>query len=88
MREAFKNGGQGVAYDGKLLGNWDFDMQDIDVGVKLWYGDQDTNCPVDMGRKLVQRLKHGELKIFPGEGHVTLAANNGEEILRELSANR
>jgi pimeloyl-ACP methyl ester carboxylesterase len=88
FREAFRQGSsEGIAYDGRLLGNWDFDIHDIDAEVKLWYGDKDLNCPVGMGKKIAETLKHGELTVFPGEGHVTGLAKYGEEIFRELSQN-
>jgi pimeloyl-ACP methyl ester carboxylesterase len=86
LREDFRQGSsEGLAYDGRLLGNWDFDIQDIDAEVKLWYGDKDINCPVGMGRKIAETLKHGELTVLPGEGHITALANHVEEIFRELS---
>ena len=86
VRESAKQGSEGIAYDARLLGSWDLTIEDIDFGVKLWCGEEDTNCPSEMSREIAQRLRHGELKVVPGEGHVSLPLNYGEEMLRELSA--
>jgi pimeloyl-ACP methyl ester carboxylesterase len=85
IREGFRSGSKGLAYDAKLLGKWDFDIQDVDAIVKLWYGEEDINCPLRMGRMIAEKLPHGECNFFPGEGHISLTGSCGEEMLRGLS---
>ncbi|KAH0542500.1 hypothetical protein FGG08_003096 [Glutinoglossum americanum] len=87
LKESLRQGGEGLAHEGKqtMGSNWDFEIQDIHYeGIKMWYGDQDKICPAEMGGKIAERLKHAELKVFPGEGHASIAVNHGREILTEL----
>ena len=87
--EAHRPGGRGMALDMQLLfaRAWGFELEDVNVPVKLWYGDADDITPPQMGRYLEKHLPDGELTVYPGEAHM-LVITHWEEILRSLSAVR
>jgi pimeloyl-ACP methyl ester carboxylesterase len=87
FRAAFIRGAEGGAHEVRLVTRgWGFECEDVGFeGVKLWYGDEDTNTPVTVGRYMAERLKGSKLKVYPGETHMTLtAAERAEEILKAM----
>lgn len=87
FRAAFISGAEGAGHEVRLItGGWGFRCEDVEFeGVKLWYGDEDTNTPVRVGRYMAERLKGSKLKVYPGETHFTIAANErAEEILKGM----
>jgi pimeloyl-ACP methyl ester carboxylesterase len=70
LREAFRNGGQGVADDLLLLTRpWTVRPQEIEVPVRLWHGENDDLVPVAMGRQLAGAIPHCRAEFIPGGGH-------------------
>ena len=64
---------------------WGFRLEDIDYEkILLWYGTDDSNTPVQIGRGMASRLKGAILKEYPGETHFSLMSAHGEEILRDM----
>jgi pimeloyl-ACP methyl ester carboxylesterase len=87
LRAAFVQGVDGAAHEARLLTTpWGFEVEDVRYeGVKLWYGDEDTNTPLETGMYMAQRLLGSKLKVYPGETHyMTAAPERGEEILKEM----
>jgi pimeloyl-ACP methyl ester carboxylesterase len=87
FRAAFIQGAEGGAHEVRLVTRgWGFECEEVNFeGVKLWYGDEDTNTPVRMGRYMAERLKASKLKVYPGVTHFTTAADDrAEEILKEM----
>ena len=87
LRAAFVQGVDGAAHEAKLITiPWGFKLEDVKYkGVKLWYGDEDTNTPLRTGRYMAQRLPGSKLKVYPGETHyMTASYERGEEILKEM----
>jgi pimeloyl-ACP methyl ester carboxylesterase len=86
MREAVRNGTVGYAEDALIIKRpWNFNLEDIDGRVLLWYGTADTHAPLRIGQYIADRLKNGKLRSFEGETHYTLMENYGSEILKELA---
>ena len=84
-REAFKNGFKGVEHDLQIYTtNWGFDFQNIQANVFLFYGADDRNVPIAMGRYYASHIPHSKLTLYPKEGHL-ISKTHGEEILRILS---
>jgi pimeloyl-ACP methyl ester carboxylesterase len=89
-REGLRQGGQGTAIENKLNGSaWGFELKDLKVGegglpLTLWHGTEDINCPATMTMKAMELLPGAKLNMMKGEGHVSIAFNYQEEILREL----
>ena len=90
MKEAFRQGSEGLAYEGRLLaGKWPFSLSEIGFeGLMMWYGSEDQNCPLDMGRKMADEMIGVDFKAFEGEAHLSIEANHAEEILRSLLAKK
>ncbi|KAI9857797.1 MAG: hypothetical protein M1813_008048 [Trichoglossum hirsutum] len=86
VKECLRQGGGGLAYEVRLAVGmyWDFELKDVHCKVKIWCGDQDKICPAETGRIMAGCLERAELKVFPGEGHISVITNHGKDILAEL----
>jgi pimeloyl-ACP methyl ester carboxylesterase len=81
---SFVQGGRAVAQEAGLYREpWGFDLQRIDVDVRLWYGDADVTVPLEAGRWLAQQLPSSTLTVMPGHGHFTWMS---EELAAEAVA--
>ena len=70
LREAFRQGGRGVADELLLLTRpWTFRLEEIRVRVRLWHGEADAVVPVAMGRHLAQAIPNCRAEFIPGGGH-------------------
>ena len=70
LREAFRNGGQGVADELLLLMRpWSVRLEEIQVPVRLWHGEADGIVPVAMGRYLARSIPNCRAEFIPGGGH-------------------
>jgi pimeloyl-ACP methyl ester carboxylesterase len=65
--------------------DWGFRLDDINVPVNVWHGDDDRNVPISHGRLQAERIPGARLHECPGEGHL-LVIDRLEEILRTVSA--
>ncbi len=84
ITEAFRQGHQGAALDGVLLGRpWGFDLGEIKVPVYLWQGEADVLVTPAMGRYQAEQIPNCRAQFFPGEGHL-LVVDRIAEILDEL----
>jgi pimeloyl-ACP methyl ester carboxylesterase len=85
IQEAFRSGTRGVALDYALsMKPWDFRLEDIQIEVYLWHGEDDTVVPTAMGRYVAQAIPNCQARFIPGEGHFSLLPNYVEEILNTL----
>ncbi|MCD4825686.1 MAG: alpha/beta hydrolase [Phycisphaerae bacterium] len=85
IQEAFRSGTRGVALDYALnMKPWGFRLEDIQIEVYLWHGEDDTVVPPAMGRYLAQAIPNCQARFIPGEGHFSLLPNYVEEILNTL----
>jgi len=91
MAEAIKHsiraGTRGVVSDYRIYGEkWGFDLEQIDVEVGIWQGDEDTMVPVRDAELLAERIPRSGLAIRRGEGHISLLRNHCAEIVGWLTA--
>jgi len=83
-REAVRNGFHGIEYDLELYTkDWAFELKDIKVPIYLWYGEDDKNVSLNMGKYYNSQIKGSKLKVYPGEGHL-ISRTHVEEILQIL----
>lgn len=83
-QEAFRSGIKGAEYDLKLYTqHWGFDLKKINVPTFLWYGEEDKNVTLNMGKYYASQIKGSKLKVYPGEGHL-ISRTHIEEILKTL----
>lgn len=86
MREAFRKGYHGPELDLKLYTEpWGFQLRDIRIPVYLWYGADDRNVSLNMGKYYAKQIRKSHLTIYPGEGHMVLVTHS-QEILKALSS--
>jgi pimeloyl-ACP methyl ester carboxylesterase len=84
LSEAFRGGGRGPAWELRLYARpWGFRLQDIQLPVQLWHGEQDANAPVAMGRHLAAAIPDCRASFYPEEGHLHFV-DRLPEILRAL----
>jgi pimeloyl-ACP methyl ester carboxylesterase len=84
-KEAFREGYKGVELDLKLYTeNWGFDLGDIKAKVLLFYGEDDKNVSIAMGKYYAAQIPHSKLIVYPGEGHL-VSRTHAEEILKALT---
>jgi pimeloyl-ACP methyl ester carboxylesterase len=85
MREAFKQGSRGPAWDCKLYGDWGFELGGINgENVTLWHGKKDVNTPFGMAEKASKLMKGCELKAFEEETHLSLPYNKLGDVVKSI----
>jgi pimeloyl-ACP methyl ester carboxylesterase len=88
LRESFRQGGDGVAWDIRLLASeWGFELAKLrTLGFRmcLWHGRGDTNVPVAMAEKAAGLMEGVELRVLEEEAHLSVSVNRQDEILEAL----
>lgn len=83
-REAFRQGVNGPAGDLVLYSDdWGFEINDIRGKVFLWYGEDDKNVSLAMGRYYAETIPKSELIVYPHEGHL-ISVTRAKEIFNKL----
>lgn len=81
-QEAFRNGYEGVELDLKLYTNdWGFNLKNIKSKVFLFYGEDDKNVSIKMGKYYAAQISNSKLIVYPNEGHL-ISKTHAEEILK------
>ena len=84
LREAFVNGPAGWFDDSWALSMpWGFDLAEVTVPVRMWYGDADRNVPIEAVERMASQLPVESLEIIPGAGHLGWLTHE-ERVLRTL----
>jgi pimeloyl-ACP methyl ester carboxylesterase len=84
--EALRQGGKGVAQELKIIVNqqgWGFDPAKITKQVDLWYWEDDSLVPIQMGKYLASVLPSNTTHFMPGGGHFA-CIKYWEDILKSL----
>lgn len=82
--EAARHGPRGIAWESKVLGSaWNVPLETIQTPIDLWYWDEDTIVPPQMGHYLEKRLPHSTAYFLKGGGHYAIFAY-WQEILEKL----
>jgi pimeloyl-ACP methyl ester carboxylesterase len=71
------------------LSPWGFDVDAVTVPVVIFQGDLDENVPLGHARWLARHLANSQLRLYPGEGHMSLVFSHRDDIVtavRELLA--
>lgn len=85
--EAVRRGVQGWVHEARLVVTpWGFPLNDITPTIHLWYWNDDTIVPTQMGRFLEAALPNTVSHFLPGGGHFAFFDHWGD-ILRPLIAN-
>ncbi len=82
--EAFRAGARGPAWDMVAIARpWGFRLEDIEMQVHLWQGEEDLLVPPSMGRYQAEAIPHCNATFYPGEGHL-LVVDHMREIQEAL----
>ena len=86
MRQSYQQGARGTAEDGRLMtSDWGFELGDVTFDkIRMWYGTDDENAPIRMGREMAKILPCAELKEYEGTSHLTIWVHHLEEILLDM----
>jgi pimeloyl-ACP methyl ester carboxylesterase len=83
VSEAVKQGLKGITHELKLYtSNWGFDVKNIKIPVYLYYGKDDKNVSLNMGKYYEQQIPNSNLTVYEG-GHLSWIEHT-EEILKTL----
>jgi len=83
-KEAFRSGYKGVEQDLELYTkDWGFRLSDIKSKVYLFYGNDDQNVPLAMGKYYASHIKNSRIVVYKNEGHL-IAKTHAEDILKIL----
>ncbi|MGD8828332.1 MAG: alpha/beta hydrolase [Gammaproteobacteria bacterium] len=73
LQEAYRQGGDGVYRDIRLVGrDWGLNLSTLRVPVFLWHGIEDDLVPVSTGRSLAELIPGCEAHFIPEAGHLLL----------------
>lgn len=87
LREALRSGIWGWFDDDvAILGDWGFDLDRIEVPVRIWHGRDDRFVPVSHGLWLARHVAGATAHILDGHGHLSLALGHFGAILDDLRA--
>ncbi len=85
FQEAVRAGTDGITWDLEILTRpWGFQLHVINADVLLWHGENDTQAPLAMGKRLAGAIPHCRATFFPGEGHWAIYSH-WQEILTALA---
>ncbi len=83
--ESLRPGTCGAGLEAQLYARaWGFSLEDVLAEIDLYQGELDVNVAPSMGRYQASVLPHRKAHFFPAEGHLSLAVNRMEEIVRRL----
>ena len=86
--ESMRQGVKGTAKDVQLyLQKWNFSLDGIQMPLKFFHGEQDTNIPISLAKQVVMGLPTAQLVTYPEEGHISLIVNQFETIALSLVDN-
>lgn len=72
-KEAYRQGGRATAHEFTLLTRrWGFDLDEIEVPVHLWHGEQDAIIPVQLARRVAASIRECQATFVPDAGHLVL----------------
>jgi len=85
MRESFRQGSDGPAWDGKLYADWGFKLEEAEGdNITLWHAKGDANAPFQMAEKAAKLIKGCVFKAIEDETHASLPYNYMKEVVASL----
>jgi pimeloyl-ACP methyl ester carboxylesterase len=85
FREAVRQGAVGWVDDSLRLGRpWPFRPDEVVVDVRLHHGEEDPNVPPQHAKELAERIPRSRLRLYPGEGHISVFDEPIKDIVEDL----
>ncbi|MBX0331109.1 alpha/beta hydrolase [Oscillochloris sp. ZM17-4] len=86
LRGALQQGPSGLQQDVALMVSpWGFVLAEVAAPTFFWQGDVDTDVTPEMARFLAGAIPGAQLRIFAGEGHLSLAVKHAPTALQALA---
>ena len=87
FQEAVRQGAVGWVDDVLRLGRpWPFRLDEIGSEVSFHHGEDDTNVPPQHAKDLAEGMPGCRLRLYPGEGHISILDRPIKEIMETLLA--
>ncbi len=85
FQEAVRKGAVGWVDDNLRLGRpWPFRPEEVVADVSFHHGEEDTNAPPQHVKELAERMPGSRLRMYPGEGHISVFDKPIKEIVEDL----
>jgi pimeloyl-ACP methyl ester carboxylesterase len=85
FQEAVRQGAVGWVHDNLRLGRpWLFRLDEVVAEVRFHHGEDDTNVPPQHAKELAERIPGSRLRLYPGEGHISVFDNPIKGIVETL----
>lgn len=85
IQEAMRQGTKGAEWDLRLyVREWDFRLDEIQIPLKLFHGEEDQNAPIALVRKMVAQIPNAQLTTFKHEAHLSTFHNHIDELAQAL----
>jgi pimeloyl-ACP methyl ester carboxylesterase len=65
---------------------WPFGLDDIRADVRFRHGEDDTLAPLQYAKELAEGMPESRLRLYPGEGHISILDGPIKEIVEILLA--
>ena len=87
FQAAMRRGAAGWVDDVLRLGRpWPFRLEEIKAEVVFHHGEDDANAPPQHVQELAERIPGSRLRLYPGEGHISILDGHLKEIVENLLA--
>jgi pimeloyl-ACP methyl ester carboxylesterase len=87
FQEAVRQGAVGWVDDVVRLGRpWPFRLDEVVADVRFHHGEDDTSAPPQDAKELAERMPGSRLRMYPGEGHISILDRPIKEIVESLLA--
>jgi pimeloyl-ACP methyl ester carboxylesterase len=87
FQEAVRQGAVGWVDDVVRRGRpWPFRLDEVVADVRFHHGEEDANVPPQHARELAERMPTSRLRLYPGEGHISILDRPIKEIVETLLA--
>jgi len=83
--EAVRQGAVGWVEDNLRLGRpWPLRPDEVVADVRFHHGEEDTNAPLQHAKELAEMIPGSQLRLYPGEGHISVFDKPIKEIVEDL----
>jgi pimeloyl-ACP methyl ester carboxylesterase len=87
QRRAWRGSLEGVMADADIYAQaWGFQLEEVDLPVRLWHGKQDRAFSFRLAEEAAKRLPNCRARIVDDAGHFSLPIRHMREILQDLIA--
>lgn len=85
FQEAVRQGAVGWVDDVlRLQRAWPFRLDEVVADVRFHHGEDDTNAPPQRAKELAEGIPGSRLRLYPGEGHISILDKPIKEIVETL----